>query len=111
MEFEKFVSQFVKSVDDMDKQGRGVHNSDIVELIWNNMMNHKLRQYITAIKLQFQHLPRPYKQVLQYIASQVLFLATTNFFQTSEISTTLEIQQKEIFLRLEHMTSKGISSS
>ena len=89
MKFEKFVSQFVESVDKMDKQGRVLHNYDIVELIWKKMMNPGLSQYVTALKVHFQHFPRPYYQVLQDIYSQVPLLATTNCCQTLEISTTL----------------------
>ena len=54
------------------------------------MMNPELRQYVNALKVQFQHLPRPYQKVLQDITSQVPLLPTSKFCQTSEISTTLE---------------------
>ena len=90
MKFEKFVSQFVKSVDELDKRGRGLHNADIVELIWKKMTNPELSQYVTALKVQFQRMPRPYQQVLQDIASQIPLLATTSFCQTSEVSTMNE---------------------
>ena len=89
MKFYKFVYQFVKSVDKLEKLGRGLHNADIFTLICKNMMNPELSQYVTALKVQFQHFPRPYQQVIQDIASQVTLLATTIFWQTSEISTTL----------------------
>ena len=79
MKFEKFVSQFVKSVDELERQGRGLQNSDIIELIWKKMMNPELSQYVTALKVQFQHFPRPYQQLLQDIASEVPLLATPNF--------------------------------
>ena len=90
MKFEKFVSHFLKSVDNLEKQGRVLRNADIVDLIWKKTMNPELSQYITAFKLQFQHLPRPYQKVIQDISIQVPLLATTNFFQTSKISTTME---------------------
>ena len=89
MKFENFVSQFLKSVDKQDERGRGIHNADIVKIILKNVMNPELGQYVNALKLQFQHLPRPYQKVLQDISSQVPLLAATNFRQTSEISTTL----------------------
>ena len=53
MKFDKFVSQFVKTVDEMEKQQRGLHNADIVELIRNKTTNPKLSQYVTALKVQF----------------------------------------------------------
>ena len=84
------MSQFLKSVDKLDKQRRVIHNADIVKLIWKKIVNPELSQNVIALKVQFQHLPRPYQKLLQYIASQVPLLATTNFSQTSEISTTLE---------------------
>ena len=33
MNFEKFVSNLVKTVDELEKWGRGMHNADIVEII------------------------------------------------------------------------------
>ena len=33
LKFEKFVSKFTKSVDELEKRGRGMHNADIVEVI------------------------------------------------------------------------------
>ena len=34
MNFEKFVAQLVKAIDEWEKRGRGLHNPDIVDLIW-----------------------------------------------------------------------------
>ena len=34
MTFEKFVIKIVKYVNVLEKGGRGVHNADIVEIIW-----------------------------------------------------------------------------
>ena len=33
MRFKKFLSKLVKDVDELEKQGRGMHNADIVEII------------------------------------------------------------------------------
>ena len=90
MKFEKLVSQFLKSFENLEKRGRGLHNADFVNLIWKKMMNPELIQYVTTLKVHIQRLPRPYQKVLQDIASQVPLLATTIFCQTPEISTMLD---------------------
>ena len=53
--FEKFVIKFVKAFNELGKQDRGMHNADIVEIIWQRVRNAKLSQYITTLKVQFQH--------------------------------------------------------
>ena len=67
MTFEKFVSKLVKTVDELEKIGRGMHNADIVDIIWKKVSNAELSQYIAAVKVQFQYQPRNYREVLQYI--------------------------------------------
>ena len=69
MMFETFVGKIVKAVDELEKRVRGMHNNDIVESIWQRVSNSELSQYITALKVQFQHQPRNYGEVLQDIAS------------------------------------------
>ena len=39
MNFEKSVAKFVKEVDDLEKYERGMHNADVVDLIWKKMTN------------------------------------------------------------------------
>ena len=34
MTLENFVSKLVKAVDELEQQGRGMHNTEIVEIIW-----------------------------------------------------------------------------
>ena len=79
MPFEKFVSKLVKAVDELGKQGRGMHKSDIVEIIWQRVSNAELSQYLTALKVQFQHQPRNYREILQDIASQVPSIGMDTF--------------------------------
>ena len=57
MTFERFVIKIIKAVYELEKKGRGMHNSDIVEIIWQRVGNYELSQYITALKVQFQHRP------------------------------------------------------
>ena len=54
MKFEKFVAKFVKAVADLERFNRGMHNGDVVDLIWKKMTNPDLSQYVTALKVQFQ---------------------------------------------------------
>ena len=55
MMFVNFISKLVKAVDELEKQGRGMHNSDIVDIIWQRVSNAELSHYLTALKVQFQH--------------------------------------------------------
>ena len=34
MKFEKLVTKFVKSADNLERLDRGIHNADVVDLIW-----------------------------------------------------------------------------
>ena len=64
MTFENFISKLVKAVDELEKWGRGMHNADIVGIICQRVSNAELSQYITALKVQFQHQPHNYREVL-----------------------------------------------
>ena len=78
MTFEKFVSKLVKAFEELEKRGRGMHNAEIVDIIWQRVRNAELSQYLTSLKVQFQHQPRNYRELLQYIASQVPSLGVDN---------------------------------
>ena len=81
--FEKFVSKLVKTVDELEKWGRGMHNADIVEIIWQRVSNAELSQYLTDLKVQFQHQPRNYREVLQDIANRVPSIGIGTFLKAS----------------------------
>ena len=85
MKFEKFVTGFVKAVDDLEKHECGMHNADVVDLIWKKITNPHLSQYVTELKVQFQREPREYKDILQDIASQVPNLRVDTFRKFSEV--------------------------
>ena len=84
--FEKFVRNLVKAVDELEKRGRGMHSADIVEIIWQRARNAELSQYLTALKVQFQHQPLYYREALQDIASQVPSIGVDTFRKASEVS-------------------------
>ena len=50
MTFEKFLATFQKTIDDLDMYGRGMYNSDIVDLLWTKMGNPELAPYVVSIK-------------------------------------------------------------
>ena len=37
MTFEKFVSKLVQAADELEKRGKGMHNADVVEIIWQRV--------------------------------------------------------------------------
>ena len=92
LRFKKFVSKLVKAVNELEKQDRGMHNADIVEIIWHRVSNAELIHYITAVKVQFQHQPRNYREVLQDIASQVPSIGLDTLRKAYEVS----VQGKEL---------------
>ena len=47
--FEHFVRKLVKAFNEIKKLGRGIHNTDIVEIIWQRVSNAELRQYLAAL--------------------------------------------------------------
>ena len=61
MMLETFFRKLVKYVDKLEKRGRGMHNTDIVEIIWQRVSNDELSQYLTPLKVQFQHQPHNYR--------------------------------------------------
>ena len=63
-----------------------MHNAEIVEIIWQRVRNSELGKYITALKVQFQHQPRNYIEVLQDVASQFPFIDLDTFRKESGVS-------------------------
>ena len=86
MKFEKFISKLVKTVYELEKRGRGMYSADIVEIIWQRVINAELSQYLISLKVQFQHQPCSYREVLQDIASQVSSIGVDTFRKASEVS-------------------------
>ena len=79
MTFEKFVAKFQKAIDDLEKHGRGMHNKDIVDMLWVKICNSDLNMYMAALKVQHQRNKRDFTEILQDIASQVPLLSPVNF--------------------------------
>ena len=86
MTSEKFVSKLVKAVDEIEKRGRGMHKADIFDILLQRLSNDELSHYLTVLKVQFQHQPHNYREVLQDIASQVLSIGVDTFRKASEVS-------------------------
>ena len=64
----------------------GKHNADIFDIIWQRVSNYGLSQYLSALKVQFQHQPQNYREVLQDITSQVPPIGVDAFRKASEVS-------------------------
>ena len=90
LKFEKFVAKFVKAVDELYKRNRGLHNADVVYMIWLKVTNPELNQYVVALKIQFQREPRNYQEVLQDIASQISKLPIKTFRKASEVGSIID---------------------
>ena len=60
-----------------------MYNDDVVEIIWQRVRNFELRQYLTVLKIDFQHQPRNYREILQHIASQVPSIGINTFRNSS----------------------------
>ena len=68
MTFDKFVATFHKAIDDLDMYGRGMHNGEIVDLLWTKMGNPELAPYVVSMKVHYQVVRRGYKEIFQDIA-------------------------------------------
>ena len=51
MTFEKLFRKLLKAVEKLEKIGRGMHNADIVEIIWQGVSNSELGQHLTDLKV------------------------------------------------------------
>ena len=83
MKFDQFVTKYTQAVDELEKRNWGLHNADVIDFIWNKMMNPELIQYFTALKMHFQQQPRDYQKILQDIYIQVTSLHVPNFRKAS----------------------------
>ena len=79
MTFDKFVATFQKAIDNLDMCGCGMHNGDIVDLLWTKMGNPELASYAVSTKVHYRVVRRGYKEILQDIATQIPLLAPTTF--------------------------------
>ena len=86
MTSKKFVMNIVKAIVELEKWGRGMHNAEIVEIIWQRVSNAELSQYLTALKIQFQHQPHNYREVQQDITSKVPSVGVDTFVKAYEVS-------------------------
>ena len=84
------MAKFVKAVDGLDKRNRGLHNADVVDMIWQMVTNPELNQYVVVLKSQFQREPRNYQEVLQEISSQIPALPINTFRKASEVGRIVD---------------------
>ena len=69
--FEKFSSKLQKAYDELEEHGRAVHNGDIVDALWDRIVDSSLTSYISSLKVDYQRTPRSYKLILQDISAEV----------------------------------------
>ena len=69
--FEKFSAKLQKAYDDLESNGRPVHNGDIVDALWPMILDSSLATYLASLKVDYQKNPRNYKSILQDIAGEV----------------------------------------
>ena len=86
MPFETFVSKIVQAVNELEKRGGGMPNADAVEIIWLRFINAELGQYLTALKVKFQHQTLNYREIIQDIASQVSSIGFNTLWKASQVS-------------------------
>ena len=48
------MAKFFKAVDGLDIRNLGLHNVNVVDMIWKKVTNSELNQYVVALKVQFQ---------------------------------------------------------
>ena len=87
MKVEKFVAKFTQAVSKLEMRNQGLHNAEVIDIIWKKVMNTELSQYATSLKVQFQRQPQDYQDILQDISSQVPSLHIPNLRKESEVDT------------------------
>ena len=87
--FEKFSSKLQKAYDELEEHGRGVHNGDIIDALWDRIQSTDLHSYVSLLKVDYQRNPRSYKLILQDIAAEVASTKTVSFAPGSRGISTL----------------------
>ena len=59
------------AVDTLKECGRAPHDGDIVDKLWNKIMNTELSSFVEALKVNYNQNPRSYRLILQDIAAQI----------------------------------------
>ena len=69
--FEKFSARLQKAYDDLENNGRKVHNGDIVDALWPRIQDSSLQTYVASLKVDYSKEERNYKVILRDIAAEV----------------------------------------
>ena len=70
--FEKFSAKLQKAYDELEENGRPVHNGDIVDALWGKIQGSDIQTFLASLKIDYQRNPeRSYKLILQDIAAEV----------------------------------------
>ena len=106
MSFELFSSKLQGAVDTLQECGRTPHDGDIVDRLWNKILNSELNPFVEALKVQYNQNPRTYREILQDIATQVPNLRKTNFRRNIS-----EVKSVDGFTREGQCPTEGVFTS
>ena len=79
MPFEVFSSKLQDAIDALQECGRSPHDGDIVDKIWDKILNTEIHSYVEALRVSHVQNPRTYRSILQDIASQIPRLKKQSF--------------------------------
>ena len=83
MKFEVFSGKFQNAVNILETYGRGMHNDDIVDLVWTKLQNADLSLFVSSLQVDYRRNRQPYTEILQEIATQIPATSTQPFSPTS----------------------------
>ena len=92
--FERFSSKLQKAYDELEDNGRAVHNGDIVDALWSLIQDSSLQTYLASLRVDYQRNQRDYKLILQDIAAEVANIKKKVSFApgTREVNATYVLE-------------------
>ena len=71
MKFEIFSGKFQNAVNVLEYYGYGMHNEDIMYMMWIKLQIADLSMFMLSLKIDYIHNVENYTKILQYIATQI----------------------------------------
>ncbi len=82
--FERFSAKLQRAYDELEENGRPVHNGDIVDALWARIQSSDIQNYLASLRVDYQRNPdRNYKLILQDIAGEVAMKRQSSFVPTA----------------------------
>jgi len=82
MKFEIFSGKLQNAVNVLETYGRGMHNEDIVDMLWTKLQSADLAMFVSSLKVDYRRNRQDYTEILQEIATQIPNTKTTPFSPT-----------------------------